>query len=196
LPIVKRYFLLDKVLGEGYSWGNWEQMNAQHETLNAQLSRGRGKTTADGQARTAGPAVPTILVATVVGHVLMNGAARYPHDRHRALQSSLKSRRAMGAQKHAFLRNEPDWQTRNYEWMWQGCRRLGCAEIFFQSGSFQFVMLMPIRITLRASKLHEAVCRIQQRRLVRLGLRLPEALGLAMKWTRFRETKPQRESRR
>ena len=63
--------------------------------------------------------------------------------------------------------------------MWQGGKGVGCVEIIFQSGSFQFVMLMPIRITLWASKRHEAV------------LRLPKALGLAMKWAderdRYRE---------
>ena len=40
-----------------------------------------------------------------------------------------------------------------------------------ESGSFQFVMLVPTRITLRASKLREAV------------LHLPKVLGLEWKYT-------------
>jgi hypothetical protein len=49
---------------------------------------------------------------------------------------------------------------------------MGCAaeDGENQSGSFQFVMLTPIRITLRASRQHEAVSR------------LPKALGLERNW--------------
>ena len=85
------------------------------------------------------------------------------------------------AAKHVFLRNEPDLPSRNYERMLQGGNMLGRTNGFFQSGSFgkaesicrekniaafatevrraacrqtplQFVMLMPIRVTLWASK--------------------------------------------
>jgi hypothetical protein len=103
------------VVQEGYDRGNWKQMNAQHETLNAQLSRGWGASNS-GTARRRSPGLGTV------------DAVEW---RHAAATAGERRTR-----KHAILRNEPELRTRNCERMLQGGNRLGCANRFFNSGSF------------------------------------------------------------
>src|SRR5882724_8126452 len=51
--------------------------------------------------------------------------------------------RGVGCAKRAFLRNEPEFPTRHYEQILLGGSRLGCANGFFNSGSFGVKMKEP-----------------------------------------------------
>src|ERR1039458_4879208 len=67
-----------------------------------------------------------------LGSVPYNSEAR----RYRGDPPSLKLWRTRRTSKHVFLRNEPEFPTRKYEWMLQGYRMLGRAKRYLQSGSF------------------------------------------------------------